>query len=249
MFPAWLTAAARAVGQGLLHLIYPGLCHVCGRPQQPPAAPFCDPCRRALTFDDEPTCPRCAATVGPFAADPAGCVRCRDEGFAFDGVLRLGPYRGVLRDTVLRLKRRSGEALAELVGGLFAESARERLAALAAEVVVPVPLYWLRRWTRGYNQAAALAYGLADVLRLPCRPAWLRRVRHTPKQSELTPAQRRLNVRGAFRAGRFAAVAGKTVLLVDDVMTTGATVSEAAKALRQVGAARVAVAALSRAQG
>src|SRR5262245_11796427 len=173
MFPAWLTAAARTVGQGLLHLIYPGLCHVCGCSLPPPAPPFCDACRLALTCDDAPTCPRCAATVGPFAADPSGCVHCRDEAFAFDRVVRLGPYDGLLRETVLRLKHHSSEVMAERVGALFAETARERLAALGAGVVVPVPLHWRRRWGRGYNQAAALAYGLAGVLGLPCRPSWL----------------------------------------------------------------------------
>jgi ComF family protein len=118
---------------------------------------------------------------------------------------------------------------------------------LQVEVVVPVPLYWLRRLTRGYNQSAAVAGGVARVLGLPCRPRWLRRVRNTPKQVGQSLAARQENVRGAFRARRRAPLAGRSVLLVDDVMTTGATLGEAARALRAAGAARVAVAALARA--
>jgi ComF family protein len=249
MFPSWLRSAARSLGHGLLHLIYPGLCHVCARSLEPPAPPFCADCRRALTLDDAAVCPRCAATVGPFVADASGCVRCREESFAFDAAVRLGPYEGLLRETVLRLKRWSGETLAERLGALFAETARERLLGLGAELVLAVPLHWRRLWSRGYNQAAALAHGLAGVLGLPCRPTWLRRIRHTPRQTDLTPAQRRLSVRGAFRTTTGAGVAGKVVLLVDDVVTTGTTVGEAAKALRQAGAARVVVAAVARAQG
>jgi predicted amidophosphoribosyltransferase len=86
-------------------------------------------------------------------------------------------------------------------------------------------------------------------LRLPCRPRWLRRIRHTPKQTEQTPAARRENVKGAFRAARGGALAGQAVLLVDDVMTTGSTVSEAARALRDAGARQVVVAVLARAHG
>src|SRR5205085_1670837 len=141
------------------------------------------------------------------------------EHFAFESVLRLGPYDGVLRDLVLRLKHHSGEGLAELVGALWAQQAEARFRALAADVLVPVPLHWSRRWQRGYNQSAALAYGLSHRLGIPLHPSWLRRVRNTPRQTAQSLAGRRENVRGAFRARAGVPLKGKAVLLVDDVMT------------------------------
>jgi ComF family protein len=176
-----------------------------------------------------------------------GCVRCRDESFAFDAVLRLGPYDGVLRDAVLRLKHHSGEGLAELLGKLWLDRDVQRFRDVGPAAVVPVPLHWWRRWRRGYNQSAALARSIAAHLQIPCFPSQLRRLRNTPDQTLQSPAGRRENVRGAFRARRRPQLKGSTVLLVDDVMTTGATAHEAARALRAAGAARVVVAALARA--
>jgi ComF family protein len=143
------------------------------------------------------------------------------------------------------MKHNANEGLAELLGELWATRDRARFESLGVDVVVPIPLHWWRRWRRGYNQSAALATGLTAVLGLPCRPSWLRRVRATSTQSSLPATIRRENPRGAFRAS--ARVAGHSVLLVDDVLTTGATAHAAASALRKAGAARVVVAALCRA--
>jgi ComF family protein len=238
----------RTILHGLLHLLYPGACHVCDVPLPPGAGPFCDPCRKALTVDPWPQCPRCAGNVGPFAAVTLNCPHCRSDSFPFDRVIRLGPYDGRLREVILRMKHSTGEALAELVGELWASCAEARLREMGAQLVVPIPLHWRRRWRRGYNQSAALARALAAQLGLPCRPSCLRRVRHTPQQASQSVAARRENVRGAFQArGRLAD--GPTVLLVDDVLTTGSTAAEAARALRDAGAKRVVVAVLARAHG
>jgi ComF family protein len=175
------------------------------------------------------------------------CVACREEPFGFEEALRLGPYDGVLREAILRLKWHTGEGLAELLGEVWAERDAARFRAVGAEVVVPVPLHWRRRWQRGYNQSHSVAWGLSHRLALPYHPACLRRLRNTPSQTQQTPAGRKENVRGAFGARRGPHLAGRRVLLVDDVMTTGATASEAARALRTAGAARVAVAVLARA--
>jgi ComF family protein len=132
------------------------------------------------------------------------------------------------------------------MGVVWGAERRAALGALAVDLVVPVPLHWWRRWRRGYDQGAALARGLAGRLGLPCASC-LCRTRHTPRQAEQTPSARRDNVRGAFRTSARAPVKGKSVLLVDDVMTTGSTATEAARALRDAGAARVVVAVLARA--
>src|SRR5690349_6704240 len=102
--------------RGVLELVYPALCGLCGHLLPADNAHFCDSCRSKLAHDDANLCPRCAGTVGPFAHVAGGCPSCRQRRLYFDSVLRLGPYEGVLRDAVLRMKYRAGEELAELVG-------------------------------------------------------------------------------------------------------------------------------------
>jgi ComF family protein len=245
----WLARAGRGLGEGLVQLVYPAHCLTCGRPLAAEGDPFCGPCRGELFADPVPCCPRCAATVGPFGVVDGRCGRCRAEDFGFAAALRLGPYDGLLRRVILRLKDRRGEGLAELVGEKWAGHAADRFASLGADVVVPVPLHFWRRLRRGYNQSAALAGAISGRLGLPCPRGWLRRVRNTPRQSAQTAAGRRENVRGAFAVRPGAPVRGRVVLLVDDVMTTGATAGEAARVLRAAGAARVVVAVLARAEG
>jgi len=245
-----ITSTLRELGRGFVRLLYPGLCSVCQCPLPPEQDRFCPSCRSALTNDPFSSCPRCAATIGPFALASLkdGCTRCAGLPFRFERALRLGPYEGLLRDVILRLKHLNADGLAELMGELWAETLQTKLREVRADVVVPVPLHWRRRLERGYNQSLSLARGLAGRLALPIRPSWLRRIRHTPMQTEQTPSARQANVRGAFQATRKVS-RGACVLLVDDVMTSSATVNAAAAALRGAGADRVVVAVLARAKG
>lgn len=215
-----LSALGRELLHGLLALLYPGACAACGRALPVDQGYFCAGCLQSITQDDKATCPRCASTVGPFTPLEGGCPECRDSVFHFDGAFRLGPYEGLLRELILRMKHSSGETLAEVLGIVWAEAARERLLAAKVDAVVPVPLHWWRRLRRGYNQSETLARALASALRVPCRPRWLRRIRATPMQTLQTPAGRRENVRGVFRARTRPELRGRTVLLVDDVLTT-----------------------------
>jgi ComF family protein len=144
------------------------------------------------------------------------------------------------------MKFLAGEGLADLVGRIFAEVRGESLKAVEVDLVTPVPLHWWRKWTRGYNQSEAVARELASALNVTFLPRLLRRIRWTPQQVQPTREARRENVKGAFRVCKGARLTGKTVLLVDDVMTTGSTLSEAAKVLRNAGADRVIVAVLAR---
>jgi ComF family protein len=199
-----------------------------------------------LSTDDHEVCPRCAATVGPHVANETGCVVCRDQRFGFCRVLRLGSYESKLRDVVLLLKHADGEPLADALGELWCESRSTQFRALGVDCVVPVPLHWLRRWQRGYNQAESLARSLARGLRLPCLSHCLWRTRYTPMQTSLTATLRRFNVKGVFQALPRPEIRGKTILLVDDVVTTCSTTSEAARALQEAGAREVFVATLAR---
>jgi ComF family protein len=147
---------------------------------------------------------------------------------------------------LLRMKLAPYEGLAELLGEVHAVHRRSTLDGFGAELIVPVPLHWWRRLRRGFNQGEAIARGMARRLCLPLFPSCLRRCRSTQKQRG-SPTARADNVRGAFRASG-AVLQGRTVLLVDDVMTTGATLRESARVLREAGAARVVVAVLGRSE-
>lgn len=234
--------------RGVAHLIYPNACLICGSPEFDGSDfrhGLCRGCLAAVSTDPFDMCPNCAATVGPHSDVAEGCPACRAARFAFDAAVRLGPYDGPLRDGILRTKAFAGEPVAEMLGRVFAGVAAKRLAEFRAEVVTPVPLHWRRRWSRGYNQARAVADELATALGVLCVET-LRRVKPTSQHAQPSASARRENIRGAFRLARRARVAGRTVLLVDDVMTTGATAGEAARVLREAGAARVVVAILAR---
>lgn len=240
-----MSLVRQALG-GLLHILYPAICGLCGRLLSEQDKHFCGTCRDSLTQDEAVVCPRCAGTIGPFAHVAGGCVSCRDSNLRFDAAFRVGPYEGLLRDAVLRMKYRAGEELAETIGDLMAEQLAPRLRDLRPDLVFPVPLHWRRHWQRGYNQSQILAEALARQLHLPCPGRRLRRVRHTPQQTQQTPAARWDNMRGAFHARPVPEWKGKTGLLVDDVLTTGSTCSEAARALREAGMAQIVVAVLAR---
>jgi ComF family protein len=246
----WLTgfqSALSVLKQGLFQVLYPGICLVCRGSLRVEERDFCEECHRTLANDPHLVCRRCAATVGPFTSLADGCPTCRDQSFSFESAIRLGPYEGLLRDVVLRMKHISGEPVAEAVAELWAARDGKKLAETGAALVVPVPLFWQRRLRRGYNQSESLARTLAAKLNLPCRTL-LRRIRNTPSQVQRSAAARQDNVRGAFSARSRSELSGKTVLLVDDVLTTGSTANEAAKALRSAGAARVHVAVVALSQ-
>lgn len=240
--------AVAGLARHLGRLLYPETCLICdaGAAETPFRHGLCDECFRSVTADTLPACPRCAQTVGPHSDTSDGCPECRGRAPGFDAALRLGPYGGKLRAAVLRTKALAGEGLADLLGRVFAECRGDQLRAAGVEVVAPIPLHWWRKWTRGYNQAEAVARELAAGLGAAFEPNLLRRVRQTKHQAELSLTERRENLRGAFRVRRSARIAGKTVLIVDDVMTTGSTLGEAARTVRAGGAGRVVVAVLAR---
>src|SRR5207249_3333801 len=118
-----------------------------------------------LVTDPHPTCPRCSSSVGPFAVSDQGCVHCKAVSFPFERALRLGPYDGLLREVILRMKQPGGEGLAEAVADLWAENLAVRLRPLKPSLVLPVPLHWTRWFSRGFNQSEALARRLAKKLK------------------------------------------------------------------------------------
>jgi ComF family protein len=242
----WLAACVRAVDD----LVFPWTCLLCGSEGPGLRGPFCPTCRAGLMAKADPvanpTCPRCALPVGPFADLHGGCAKCRGRSLGFDAALALGTYEGALRDLCLRLKHERNAWLAPWMSDVLVEARRAELAGLPGDAwVVPVPLHWWRRLRRGYNQADALAGGLARRLGLRVRRP-LRRVRSTDPLAGKGVTERMKAMRGVFHARRDPGLRGRTVLLVDDILTTGATCGEAARALKRAGARRVVVAVLAR---
>ena len=174
---------------------------------------------------------------------PTGvCALCRSGAAMYQAVYSYGFYEGALRKLVHLFKYQRIATLAEPLGQLLVAALPrgERF-----DVIVPLPLHWWRRYRRGFNQAALLAKPISRATGWPVEPL-LRRVKNTPAQAGLTRAARRRNVAGAFRAASAERLRGQRVLLIDDVLTTGATAAAAAATLRRAGAARVAVLTLAR---
>lgn len=173
------------------------------------------------------------------------CGLCRREATPFDWARGYGVYEGGLRQLIHLLKYGGIESLARPLAARLATLLPE---AGPVDLIVPAPLHWRRRWKRGFNQSELVARELSRLTGVPLEARGLRRRRDTGSQTGLTRRQRRLNVQGALVAGRRAALAGKSIVLVDDVITTGATVGACAQALKRAGAARVVVLALARAR-
>lgn len=147
------------------------------------------------------------------------------------------------------MKRPADRALAVSLGKQLAERTAAEFSPGTIDVVMPVPMHWSRRIWRGANSPEALAMVMADWLSVPTTSRLLVRRRRTIPQATLSPGRRRANVRGAFFVHPHRDLLGAKVLLVDDILTTGATLSEAAKTLRKAGVADVSVAVLARAEG
>jgi len=194
-------------------------------------------------------CLRCGGATTTKLEGAKGCPKCRNHRFSYDVVVPLGTYGGELREAILRMKRVHAEGLSENMGRLYALYRATDLAKFQPELAVPVPMHWTRRMARGTNSATVLAKQLARTMLLPLNPHLLVRCRKTLPQADLPPGRRFENVRGAFRVKAGYDIEGKRVVLVDDVLTTGATCGEAAKVLKQAGAKKVLVAVLARAEG
>jgi ComF family protein len=225
-----LDRALRLLGEAL----FPARCIGCRRR----GTPLCTDCRVGLPYLPSGLCPRCATRRSANGA----CSGCRRLSPAVSAIYATFVYRGAARTAVLTLKFRSARYLGSTMGALMRETLQAR--PVHADLVVPVPLAPKRLRARGFNQAALLAEQVAyalgadvgDVLRREERAA----------QVGLGAARRLTNLAGAFRCRDPALVNGKDVLLVDDVVTTGATVSACADTLAGAGAGRVRVLAFAR---
>jgi ComF family protein len=235
--------------QSFFDALYPPRCLVCSTALPSVTPSVCEAHRLPTTIGA--ACARCAAPISPhLPRETTHCPECRSRPPHFRRTLRLGDYHrtAALRDWILQLKHAGRRDLARPLGAAMARLLEQepdpwRESAL----VVPVPLHRLRRFERSYDQALLLARAIARAADLRCVRA-LKRPRYTEPQGAPGHRSRRANVRQTFRAGRAArAVEGRSVWLVDDVLTSGATASECARLLRRSGATRVGVIVVARA--
>jgi ComF family protein len=178
---------------------------------------------------------------------PLICPACQDKTYAFDCARSFAVYQGALVRAILLLKFEQMEPLGAWFAQRLAELANIEGEKLAADVVVPVPLHRDRERERGYNQAALISKPLAKRLRLPHKAVLLMRTRARPDKQVLSLEERWESVRGAFATRPGSQVDKLRVLLVDDVLTTGATLDACARALREAGAKSVAGLTIARA--
>lgn len=209
--------------------LFPPTCPGCGKF----ADRWCSDCQRAVQrIDPARTCAFCGEPV----STPGFCPQCQSAQHPYQAMRSWAVFRGELRNALhtLKYKRNFGLGIA------LAAQMRPDMQRLdwPVQAIVPVPLSPGRYRQRGYNQVALVAAPLSFGLRLPFLPSALRRLRETRSQVGLNAQQRRQNVQNIFQA-QASQVRGKTILLMDDVITTGATVTEAASALQQAGARAV----------
>jgi len=198
---------------------------------------FCGRCGQELNFlTAGHYCRRCGRNVSEFAVTAKGCPICIAEEFVFDAIARAGIYEGPLRNTILVFKKDSDKAKqtftllmnSTLEGSSFCDK---------VDFFVPVPLFWINKINRGYNQSHLLAKQINNSAKVNTD---LVRIRWTKNQTSMaSPYQRLKNVEGAFAVRSGHDFAGRHICLVDDIKTTGATLNECAKTLKEAGAAKV----------
>ncbi len=240
--------------ESLFSTVFPSDCRFCGAPlERISRIPVCQTCLENMRALEGPVCSVCGQPLSvpqPLAATESYCVECSRQEPPFTRALAYGGYEGGLRELIHLLKYERVRPAASVLGRMLAEVATAFTPQFgaAAPIVIPVPLHNSKLRQRGFNQSEAIAR--AAVKQLPVRllvntSALIRR-RATESQTGLSRPQRRLNMRGAFALIDSAAVAGRDILLIDDVLTTGTTVSECARVLRRGGAERIWVATVAR---
>lgn len=223
----------------LLRLLFPPKCVVCGRVTDNENFAVCEDCLPQIPLNRR-ACRICGAPLDTVYGDLV-CTNCRKRKRAFSRAYVPFLYKDAARKAILRFKFGGRRGSARTLAAYILLKMRE-LEAPRPDVITFVPLHFIRLGTRGYNQAALLARALGKMLGVPVQPT-LRKVRNTPPQSKMSGRYRWVMQHDVFALKRGAAVAGKNVLLVDDVVTTGATMHTCARHLQKAGAKTIEIAA------
>jgi competence protein ComFC len=243
----WLSEATDAV----ISVLFPAGCRICGGfLARASRVPICDECLSSFSSIGGRKCEICGQPLSSLtASEPEAltCPACQQKTYAFVRARSYGVYQGALVRAILMLKFEHIQPLGDWFAARLAELARCEGPAMAADLVVPVPLHRDRQKERGYNQAAAISKPLAKILGLPHKAALLTRTRPRPAKQVLTLEERWASVRGAFATRPGSQVDKMRVLLLDDVLTTGATLDACSRALLDSGAKSVVALTVARA--
>jgi len=264
-WPHGLSDALRSPIDDVSSVLFPSLCRVCGNPLlRLSRAPICEDCWKSLIVQTGVVCQRCSEELHFSAFAPVGgteirdeerfCQPCRLAPPPFERAVAYGGYTGTLRTLIHALKYDGVLPVADRLGIYLAEAIL-KLESVTDALVVPVPLHAAKQKQRRFNHAELLARAAVRVLRAR-RPEWrltlapgvLERRRATLSQAGLSPHQRRANLRGVFFVPQPEQVAGRDVLLIDDIYTTGATARACSQVLLRAGARSVRVATVARPQ-
>ncbi|HVZ04811.1 MAG TPA: ComF family protein [Hyphomicrobium sp.] len=239
-----LFRAIRDTGQAALDVLLPPLCLGC-RARIMTHDALCPSCWRRISFVRAPLCDRLGLPMPYDAGGPMLSAAAVANPPDFDRARAVASFDGLMRELIHAFKFHDTHNARRLFGRWLVEAGHELLA--DADVLVPIPLARWRLLTRRFNQAQILAAEIGRIAQKPVKPFALARSYSTPRQVGLTRQQRKRNVAGAFHvpAREIGTIAGKAIVLIDDVITTGATASAAAKALKRAGARRVDVLALA----
>ena len=237
-------------------LLYPATCVSCSEPltRSPKLVDggfetnWCDSCWVQLPDVWQRGCPTCGAFITRPEVYSDHCALCRDVPLRFDASISLGNYQGLLKAMVLELKRGGRESLALQLGRLLGARLLRQEFFDSADLLLPVPIHWRRRLVRGFHAAGVIAEGVRSSTGLPIGDV-LQCQRLTEKQGTLTGQKRFRNVKNAFQLRPLVSVEGSRIVVVDDVMTSGATLSELANVLKKAGAKSVHCAVVARGTG
>ena len=239
----------KAALNSLVSVFFPATCVLCKTiVEDLSQALVCRKCwNQVVPFQGE-VCSRCGyafASLNLQVLSPL-CGSCRRDYFQFDFARSYSNFQDPLKEIIHQFKYRAHPSLARPLAGLLFSVYRSHLQEFSSDVVAPVPLHKSRERERGFNQSLLLARTFSHLADLPLRPCLLARRRATQIQAGLSRRARRLNLAGAFSLLQKGEVTGKSILLIDDVFTTGATVNECARLLKGNGAQRVNVLTLAR---
>jgi ComF family protein len=229
---ASLSSLAGSCARSVLDFALPPRCAGCGTIVAHVHS-FCAECWKQVEFLGDGGCGCCGIPLQ--ATEQTTCARCLAVPPRIARTRAAVAYGDLSRSLAIRLKYGRKVAIARTMAHYMAPLVKPD----GDSILVPVPLHRTRLWTRGFNQSALVARELSQRLKISADPLLLRRIRRTPPLKGMSPLQRRKTVAGAFRVRDKAAVAGKTVILIDDVLTTGSTAEACARVLKRAGAARI----------